>query len=297
MLECAKLNEYDLKTKCGHFSRQIKSINSIFDFHANFFFYTFRHTRNQSFWRRRTLCEKSLLLAMSLIIFAALTAFLTLLLLSYIPTLLPNEIIVIPEAEPLRAPQPSAQQLCNDVNSNQNLCLTAGCIKSAAMILESLDETVDPCVDFYDFACGNFIRTTFIPDDKITMMTFVTVHDKVQEQLRTILNEELLPEEPMAFSLAKILNKSCLNLTMIEKRGTRPLADILETYGGWPVVKGDAWLEEEWDWIQINKQIQKDGLDDSLLFNFAVTTDQKNSTRRVLDVITFYNSTAFVTII
>ncbi len=32
-------------------------------------------------------------------------------------------------------------------------------------ILQSIDETVDPCENFFEFACGTWIKKTRIPDD------------------------------------------------------------------------------------------------------------------------------------
>lgn len=62
------------------------------------------------------------------------------------------------------------------------------------------------------------------------------------------------------------------------------MVDILEKYGGWPVVKGSAWDSESWQWMEANRNISIDGLDDTLLFSVTVLTDQRNSSKRVLDV-------------
>lgn len=63
------------------------------------------------------------------------------------------------------------------------------------------------------------------------------------------------------------------------------MIDILERYGGWPAVKGNEWQSENWDWMETNRKISNDGLDDALIFSLAVLTDQRNSSKRVLDVI------------
>lgn len=60
--------------------------------------------------------------------------------------------------------------------------------------------------------------------------------------------------------------------------------EILENYGGWPAVKGDQWNSETWDWIDINKQMSNDGVENALIFSLTILTDQKNSTKRVIDV-------------
>ncbi len=35
----------------------------------------------------------------------------------------------------------------------------------ANSLLESIDETVDPCENFFEFACGKWIKNTRIPDN------------------------------------------------------------------------------------------------------------------------------------
>lgn len=66
------------------------------------------------------------------------------------------------------------------------------------------------------------------------------------------------------------------------------MVEILERYGGWPVVRGNDWQSQNWEWTDANRNISKDGLDDTLLFTVAVMTDQKNSSKRVLDVSVFF---------
>ena len=47
--------------------------------------------------------------------------------------------------------------------SDTTMCLTPECIKLAASVLSAIDQTVDPCTDFYKFSCGNWIQNTIIP--------------------------------------------------------------------------------------------------------------------------------------
>lgn len=176
---------------------------------------------------------------------------------------------------------------------NEELCVTHGCIKAAVSVLDSIDDSVDPCDNFFKFACGTYIKNTFIPDDRVTIDSFSVVRDKVQDQLREIINEAEQPNESKPFLLAKRLNKACLNKTIIEQRGIKPLADILESYGGWPVVKGDLWSEDSFNWLDMIKRFRQAGLDTSIIFSFAVVTNLKNSTSRVLDVSCWHWSLCF----
>ncbi|CAK5112653.1 unnamed protein product [Meloidogyne enterolobii] len=43
------------------------------------------------------------------------------------------------------------------------VCLTPVCVHTAAIILNSMNATVDPCDDFFEYACGNWIKQHPIP--------------------------------------------------------------------------------------------------------------------------------------
>lgn len=44
----------------------------------------------------------------------------------------------------------------------------------AAEVLKSMNRNVDPCDNFYEFVCGNFLKETNIPDDKVSKYCFFT---------------------------------------------------------------------------------------------------------------------------
>ena len=58
-----------------------------------------------------------------------------------------------------------------------------GCVQAAADIIDKLDVSVEPCEDFYQFACGSYIDKTVIPDDQTKVSSFSTINDKLNEQV------------------------------------------------------------------------------------------------------------------
>lgn len=169
----------------------------------------------------------------------------------------------------------------------KNVCQSPGCIHAASAILSSLDQSTEPCDNFYRFACGKFIDETNIPDEKVTVDSFSLVRDRLQEQTLTVISEESKPDESKPFALAKKLYKSCLNKTIIEERGLTPLKELITSFGGWPVVLGDAWdvLESStWDWKAIIKQFRDAGMEKDYIFAFTVSTNLTNSSIRTIDV-------------
>lgn len=173
------------------------------------------------------------------------------------------------------------------VNIGKKLCLTSGCITTASQILNSMDTSVEPCDDFYSFACGNFVKNTYIPDDKLTVDTFNTLSDQIDIQLRTIIEDEINPNESKVFQLVKKMHKSCMNRTAVEALGLESFKKILKQMGNWPAVEGDKWDEKAWDWIK-NVRVMRDiGLTTSYLISTSVGAHLKNSSTRSLRVSDF----------
>ena len=55
------------------------------------------------------------------------------------------------------------------------VCMTAECVDVSAYIMRKMNQSVDPCRDFYAFSCGGWESSTFIPPEKPKFDTFSEV--------------------------------------------------------------------------------------------------------------------------
>ena len=151
-----------------------------------------------------------------------------------------------------------------------------------------MDQSVEPCDDFYAFACGKFMRETNIPDDKTSVDTFSETDDILLNQLRMILTEPLRPDEIAPLQLVKKFFNLCMDEEKIQEEGMQPLLILIEKLGGYPVLKGDAWdPDNSWTVENAIKLFQEHNIDNSYVVQFSVTSDSKNSSLRIIDVSIF----------
>ena len=47
--------------------------------------------------------------------------------------------------------------------NSTTICTSPACVQAAAVILDSIDPSVDPCNDFYGYVCNNWIQKHPIP--------------------------------------------------------------------------------------------------------------------------------------
>lgn len=80
-------------------------------------------------------------------------------------------------------------------------CTKASCVHAAAVVLEKLNTEVDPCEDFYDYACGNFASDLGVPDEKTTIDTLSFVKERVLEYILTLVDP--VKETPVDDSASK----------------------------------------------------------------------------------------------
>ena len=55
--------------------------------------------------------------------------------------------------------------------------------------IEAIDKTIDPCVDFYQYACGNWLKSTEVPADQTEWASFTELYERNLVTLRGILEK------------------------------------------------------------------------------------------------------------
>ena len=110
--------------------------------------------------------------------------------------------------------------------------VTSSTLDAQGLSLAALDKSVDPCDDFYRYACGGWEKATTIPDDRSRWSrSFSEIDQRNEADLRRILEEASnanASKQPSATQKVGRFYASCMDTNAIEKAKTKPLASIRE---------------------------------------------------------------------
>lgn len=165
-------------------------------------------------------------------------------------------------------------------------------LKASRFIAANTDPTIEPCVDFYSFACGGWLRRHAIPEDKLSYGVITAIGEHNEEKLQRLL---LLPVRRRGSESAerkvKDFYRSCMNLREIDRLGSGPMAEVIDSCGGWDLAGvppgGAGWdsgrAPQRPDFNELLYRVQ--GVySTAVFFSLTVNVDDKNSSRNAIRV-------------
>lgn len=70
------------------------------------------------------------------------------------------------------------------------MCLSEPCVSVASTVMVSLDRSVDPCQDFYNFACGGWMRKNPLPEGKSRWGPFSNLWEHNMAVMKNLLGKK-----------------------------------------------------------------------------------------------------------
>lgn len=139
----------------------------------------------------------------------------------------------------------------------------------------SIDASVDPCNDFYKFACGKFAANHPIPADQSEVDQFYALYNVNTQSLRGILEKAAEGGAGRSPDAQKIGDyyKACMDTDAINAKGLTPLKPLLDQIDG---------LQSKSQMAGLLGNLQRVGVD--ALFSYGEQQDFKDATKQIATI-------------
>ncbi|HVI09055.1 MAG TPA: M13 family metallopeptidase [Candidatus Binatia bacterium] len=134
--------------------------------------------------------------------------------------------------------------------------------------LDTIDKSVDPCVDFYEYACGNWIKNSEIPADQSQWVSFVELRERNLDIEHGILEKAAgggAKRDPIDQKIGDLYG-SCMDEKAADTKGIAPLKPVLDRVAA---AKDKRALIEELAHLDV--------IGDGSLFSFYSSPDLHNA--------------------
>ena len=163
---------------------------------------------------------------------------------------------------------------------NASLCLTMDCIKAAARLSEYMDDSVDPCKDFYQYSCGGWERVTNIPEGLGRWGTFEQLAQDNYRHIIGYLSAQSVSNDAESIKKMRQIYAACLDTEKIKEDTPEALKHYLTITGGWDETN----ITQTEPWSINSSLVVEHYYGSSAFFEFDIEPDDYNSSIAVIKV-------------
>jgi putative endopeptidase len=141
--------------------------------------------------------------------------------------------------------------------------------------ISAIDKTADPCADFYQFACGNWIKDNPLPDDQVRWVrSFSMLQERNLYQLWQLLDAAAKKAATPPQKQYGDYFAACMNVSLLESKGLQPLE---------PALKRISELQDAKDVAALIADLAAAG-EPAPLFVLDVEPDPEDTSKQILSI-------------
>ncbi|KAF2354100.1 Peptidase M13 C-terminal domain [Trinorchestia longiramus] len=172
--------------------------------------------------------------------------------------------------------------LITTMMASWRMCYTPECVVAAGEMITAMDHTVDPCENFYQFACGGWERQNPVPAGSMGWDAFSKNAATTYFSIKELLEVESTADDPEFVNQTRIFYKACANDSAWEMAGVLPLLGEMSHTGGFPLIN-QSWSAESFNWLD-SVVLMKVLYAADYLISIGVSYDSKNSSINVIHI-------------
>ncbi|PAV56797.1 hypothetical protein WR25_05053 [Diploscapter pachys] len=152
-------------------------------------------------------------------------------------------------------PSTNSVEVVREVVSEDGLCLTQECVRLAANYLNNMNKNVNPCEDFYEFACGRYSVHKVVPEHEKKVAVLNEMRRDLDRQLKDILESSDRESASKSMKLSQIYYDSCMDEKAIDEKGLVPLMSLISHLGGWQLLTNAKFEAKDYHWETVAGQL------------------------------------------